>query len=125
VDSVMRNGRGMTEREPLWKYGTEREAVTAKRDKRQRFVKRRQCRQIVYRREGMKCQRCGKQTKLPRECWPGDPDMAHVNEPEGRGNVDYTNLDNCELVCGECHMPNGEHAPTVERMQQIRARTKR
>lgn len=103
----------------------ERRAVEKKRDKRQRFLARRQCREIVYRRERMICQRCGKLTKHPRECYPLDPDMAHVNEPERRsGGADETNPDACELVCGACHFPNGEHAPTVERMEQIKARTR-
>jgi hypothetical protein len=93
----------------LWKYGTERTATTKKQDKRQRFTARRQCREIVYRRERMTCQVCTKQCKHPRECWPGDPDMAHVHEPEGRGNVDYTDPDRCELWCGSCHMPKGVH----------------
>ena len=87
----------------------ERRAVTKKREQRQRFLSRRQCRELVYRRERMKCQRCGKLTKHPRECYPTDPDMAHVHEPEGRGNVDYTNPDACELLCQACHMPNGVH----------------
>lgn len=103
----------------------ERRAVVKKRTDRQRKLSRAQCREIVYNRESMRCQRCGKRCKPWNEAYPGDPDMAHVNEPELRSKgADATNPDECELVCGACHMPNGEHAPTVERMQQIRARKK-
>lgn len=112
--------------EPLWKYGTPRTATKDKAAKRQRYLDRRQVRELVYRRESMVCERCTKQCKHPRECWPGDPDMAHVNEkvPRSLGG-DPLDLDNVELVCGACHLLNGEHAPTVERMRQIQARTTR
>lgn len=104
----------------------ERMAVKKKQAKRQRFLSRRACRQIVYTRERMICQRCGKRTKLPNECYPGDPDMAHVNEttPRSKGG-DPLNPDACELVCGGCHMPNGEHAPTKARMERLKALRKR
>lgn len=98
----------------------ERRAAVKKKEKRQRFLDRRRCREAVYRREQMKCQRCGKVTKHPRECYPTDPDMAHVHEPEGRRYVDYTNPDNCELLCAACHMPNGQHAPTAQRVKLTR-----
>lgn len=109
---------------PLWKYGTERKATTAKRNTRQRGRDRALCREAVYRRERMKCQRCGVTTLHPRDCWQGDPKRAHVHEPEGRARVDFTKPENCQLLCGACHMPRGIHAPTVERMRAIQSRTK-
>lgn len=90
--------------EPLWKYGTERTATKAKKETRQRFVERTKCREIVYRREKMTCQDCTKQCKHPRECWPGDPDMAHVHEEPPRSiGGDPLNPDDCRLLCGACH----------------------
>lgn len=85
-------------------------AVEKKQAERQRFLKRRQCREIVYRRERMICQRCGKKTKLPKECYPTDPDMAHVHEtvPRSLGG-DPLDPAQCELVCQECHLPQGVH----------------
>lgn len=100
----------------------QRKAALKKVAKRQRFLARRQVREIVYRRERMKCQRCGKLTKLPKECYPLDPDMAHVNEmnPRSTGG-DALNPDECELVCGGCHFVDGAHAPTRERMERLKA----
>lgn len=88
----------------------ERRAVTKKLATRQRFVLRRQCREIVYRREQMRCQRCGKRTKHPRECYPGDPDMAHVHEIVARSRGGSAlEPENCQLLCGACHLPPDGH----------------
>lgn len=104
----------------------ERKAAGDKRGARQKFVARRQCRHIVYRRENMTCQRCGLKLKSPRECYPTDPQFPHVNEIVLRSKGgDPLDPDNCELLCGACHMPNGEHAPTAERMRTIQQRTRR
>lgn len=99
-------------------------AKTKRREKRLRFLARRKCREAVYQREQWRCQRCGKLTKAPEDCsWGGDPDMAHVNEPDLKsGGADQFNPDECELVCGACHFPGGQHAPTPERMRTIQQR---
>jgi 5-methylcytosine-specific restriction endonuclease McrA len=51
---------------------------------------------------------------------PWRDERAHVNErvPKSLGGSPY-DPDNCELTCRGCHMPNGRHAPTVERMRKI------
>lgn len=104
----------------------ERRCFKKNREKAKRKLTRGQVLEIVYRREHMFCERCGVRTRRFKDCtWEGDPRMAHVNEivPRSKGG-DPLNPDNCELTCARCHMPNGEHAPTPERMKQIQARTK-
>ena len=102
----------------------ERRRVLKRRAKRQQHLTRAQCRQIVYRRERMMCQRC--QRKLSLDVYPPDPRFPHVNEkvPRSKGG-DPLDPDNQELLCGTCHLPGGQHAPTVARMHQIQARLKR
>lgn len=107
----------------------ERRRYVKNREKRKKTLTRAQAREAVYRREKMVCERCKRRTKRPNKCsWEGDPAMAHVNEraprSKGRKTGSATDLKNLELVCGGCHLPNGEHAPTPERMQKIRARMK-
>lgn len=91
-----------------------------RRQQRQRTLSRRQCRLAVYQREHMRCQRCSRAVTL--DCWPGAPQRAHVNElvPRSAGGSPV-DVDNLELCCGSCHMPNGWHAPTPERMQRLLA----
>ena len=99
----------------------ERRQFAKNRQKGRRKLTRSQVQEIVYRREKMLCERCGVRTKRFRDCtWEGDPRMAHVNErnPRSKGG-NPLDPDECELVCQGCHMPNGRHAPTVERMRRI------
>lgn len=108
--------------EPNWK--PERRRYVKNRLKARNKLTRGQVRELVYRRERMFCQRCKRRTRRPNECtWEGDPLMAHVNElvPRSRGG-DPLDSENCELTCQACHMPNGQHAPTAERMKAIRQR---
>jgi 5-methylcytosine-specific restriction endonuclease McrA len=101
------------------KWEMPRRAVVKKQAKRQRYLERRKVREIVYRREAMTCQRCGKKCKHPRECYAGDPDRAEVNEPDLRSlGADPLDPTQCELVCHQCHFsgPSGAHAPTADRM---------
>lgn len=102
-----------------------RKRVKARR-KRQDSKARAICREIVYAREQMACERCGLPARRPEDCyWEGDPWMAHINErlPRSRGG-DPTNPDHCELVHQMCHMPNGRHAPTPERLAILTGRQK-
>jgi 5-methylcytosine-specific restriction endonuclease McrA len=94
-----------------------RAKVKARHD-RQLEAARRRCVEVVFRRERGRCQRCGFVVRF--DVHPVDPRRAHVNEtiPRSRGG-DPTNPDHCELLCVECHMPNGRHAPTAERLQKI------
>lgn len=104
----------------------ERRCYVKNRERGKKKLTRRQVIEQVYRDKKMTCERCGVRVKRPSECtWEGDPRMAHVNEkvPRSLGG-DPLDLSNLELTCQGCHQPNGEHAPTVERMQQIQARTK-
>jgi 5-methylcytosine-specific restriction endonuclease McrA len=96
------------------------------RKKRQAHGLRKACREAVYARERMICQRCGIKARHPAESfWEGDPFMAHVNEivPRSKGG-DPLDPDNCELVHQMCHMPNGMHAPTAERQAILEGRAK-
>lgn len=89
------------------------------RKKRNAIKSRKACREFVYARERMICQRCHIPARHPDDCyWEGDPFMAQVNEivPRSKGG-DPLDPDNCELVHQMCHMPNGQHAPTQERME--------
>lgn len=107
----------------------ERLAVAKRRARSERRRTRAQVREIVYRRERMRCERCHKKVKRWNEAYPTDPDMGHVNErvPRSAGG-DPLDPDNCELACGACHMPNNEHAPTPARqarLTEIRSEAKR
>jgi 5-methylcytosine-specific restriction endonuclease McrA len=96
------------------------------RKKRKAIKSRKACREFVYEREQMLCQRCGWRTRKPSDCyWTGDPHMAHINErvPRSLGG-NPLDPDNCELVCMSCHMPNGQHAPTAERLAILTGRQK-
>jgi 5-methylcytosine-specific restriction endonuclease McrA len=79
---------------------------------------RKRCREIVYARECMRCQRCRRQCSLEAPEWADN--FPHVNEtvPRSRGG-NPTNPDHCELICRECHFPNGQHAPTAERQARL------
>jgi 5-methylcytosine-specific restriction endonuclease McrA len=104
----------------------ERRSTTKRRAERQWAIRRRICRDAVYAREQMICQRCGTLTKHPADCHEADPERAHVNEPGMRSKgADSTNPDECELVHQKCHMPGGQHAPTVERMRTIQKRLRK
>jgi 5-methylcytosine-specific restriction endonuclease McrA len=102
----------------------ERRSRVKKRAARVKALTRAQCRQIVFLREHSRCQRCKR--KVTDDCWAWEECRAHVNElvPRSRGGspLDVANL---ELLCRECHLPGGQHAPTPERLAQIRGRTKR
>jgi 5-methylcytosine-specific restriction endonuclease McrA len=80
---------------------------------------RRQCVEIVWRREHSRCERCGRTVLRKTECYPWQDEAGHVNEliPKSRGG-DPTDPANCELVCRACHFggPSGAHAPRKERM---------
>lgn len=101
-----------------------RRRVLKKQAERRKGLSRAQCRQVVYRRERMRCQRCGRQLTL--DAYPWQDECPHVNEivPRSKGG-DPCDPENCELCCGKCHMPGGQHAPTVERMRQIQKRLKK
>ncbi len=101
----------------------ERRSKTARRQERVRKLTRAQCRAAVILREKGLCQRCGR--AVTDDCWPWQDERAQVNEelPRSRGG-DPLNPDDCTLLCLPCHLPGGQHAPTPERLAQIRARTK-
>lgn len=104
----------------------ERRRYVKNRERLKRKLTRTQVREIVYRRERMRCQRCDRYVKRPKDCtWEGDPAMAHVNErvPRSKGG-DPLDPDNCELVCQGCHLPDGQHAPTPERMRKLQRKRK-
>lgn len=73
------------------------------RAKRQRTLSRRQCREVVYEREHMRCQRCSRAVSL--SCHFAAPERAHVHEvvPRSLGG-DPCSPANCLLVCKRCHM---------------------
>jgi 5-methylcytosine-specific restriction endonuclease McrA len=98
----------------------ERRSAVKKRQAKVRRLSRAQCRDIVFRREHGKCQRCGR--AVTYDCWPWEPQRAHVNElvPRSKGG-DPRDPDGCELCCRECHLPNGQHAPTPERLKKLKA----
>lgn len=75
-----------------------------------------QCCAVVFTRAGGRCQRCGR--IVSTTAWEGDVRRAHVNEmvPRSRGG-DPTNPDHCELLCQGCHLPDGVHTPTAERLR--------
>lgn len=74
-----------------------------------------ECRAAVFRRECGICQRCGVRVRDELPKW--HLQRAHVNEivPRSKGGSP-TDPANCELLCQGCHMPNGRHAPTADRM---------
>lgn len=104
-----------------------RRSVVKRKAKAVRKLTRAQCVQIVYRRERMRCQRC--RLKLSLDTYPPDRMYPQVNEmvPKSQGGspCDVSNL---ELLCGRCHQPRGEHAPTkarMDRLNQLAAKAKR
>jgi 5-methylcytosine-specific restriction endonuclease McrA len=96
----------------------QRHSAVKRKAKAVRRLSRAQCVRKVYMRERMHCQRC--RFALSLECYPPDPRYPHVNEmvPRSKGG-DPCDPDNCELLCGDCHMPRGEHAPTKARMDKL------
>lgn len=80
---------------------------------------RKRCREVVYARDFMRCQRCRRQVSIDVPTWADN--FAHVNEivPKSRGGS-ATDPANCELLCRGCHLPNGRHAPTAERMARLK-----
>lgn len=102
----------------------ERRSAVKKRVWRERKLSRAQCRARVFLRAKSKCERCGR--AVTDDCWPWEPQRAHVNEkvPRSRGGSPY-DPENCELLCQGCHLPNGQHAPTAERMRKIQARSRK
>lgn len=96
----------------------ERRSVVKKRKVRPQRLSRAKCRAIVFLREKDRCERCKR--KVTDDCWPWQPERAHVNEkvPRSLGGSPY-DPDNCELLCRECHMPGGQHAPTAARMKKL------
>lgn len=103
----------------FWK--PERRSKAKRCTKQKLRLSRRQCREIVYRRERWHCERCNREVTL--DCWPWEPQRAHVNErvPRSLGGSPY-DPDNCELLCKNCHLPGGQHAPTAERMKALKRR---
>jgi 5-methylcytosine-specific restriction endonuclease McrA len=99
----------------------ERRAKTTRRRTRQRRQTRAEVRRIVFLRERGHCQRCGRRVRVDVEAWR--PDRAHVNErvPRSRGGSPF-DPENCELLCRDCHLPGGRHAPTAERQQAVTTR---
>lgn len=97
----------------------ESRAKVKARGRRQIEKRRKACREFVYIRECMRCQRCRRQVSIDVPEWA--PNRAHVNEmiPRSQGG-DPCDPENCELLCQECHMPNGQHAPTAERMARLK-----
>ena len=111
-----------------WGYGKaqpkpERRSKAKKRQEREQRLSRRQCRAIVFARAKGRCERCGRQVTDDTEPWRDE--RAHVNEkvPRSKGGSPY-DPDNGELLCRPCHLPHGQHAPTKERLEQIRRRTR-
>ncbi len=103
---------------PARRSAVKRKAAQAK------LLSRVQCRLLVLRRAGWKCERC--QRPITDDCWPHEDQRAHVNEKVPRslgGNP--MDPDNGEALCRKCHLPGGEHAPTAERMRQIQARLRK
>lgn len=96
----------------------ERRRVAKKRAQRQKGLTRSQARAFVYRRERWRCERCKRLLTL--DVYPPNPAFPHVNEkvPRSRGG-DPCDVENLELLCGPCHMPHGQHAPTAERMRKL------
>lgn len=80
---------------------------------------RKRCRETVYERDGWQCQRCLRRVSIDVPTWAAN--FAHVNEiiPRSRGGS-AVDPDNCELLCRECHLPNGQHASTAERMARLK-----
>lgn len=107
-----------------WGYGEpcpkpERRSRLKKRKERKQRLSRAQCRAIVFANAKNRCERCGRQVTDDTEPWRDE--RAHVNETVPRSkdrNAPYK-PECCELLCRRCHLPNGRHAPTKERMEQI------
>lgn len=91
--------------------------------KARQFAKARKvCRMIVLERAVWRCERCG--CRISDDVPEWHRQRAHVNERTLRsGGADPTNPDHCEALCQNCHLPNGQHAPTAERMQRLRKKT--
>lgn len=98
-----------------------RKAKTRKAE-RTRALSRSQVRDIVFRRERGKCQRCRRDVSF--DVYPWKDERAQVNENPPR-SLGGNPLDpaQCELTCRKCHFggPSGAHAPTAERMAKPRA----
>lgn len=108
--------------QPALAKGETRKQMKARADR--AFIKARlAARLAVYQREQMRCQRCSIRVRLDVPEWAHN--RAHVNEtvPRSKGG-DPTNPDHCELVCRSCHLPNGQHAPTPERLAILTGQAK-
>jgi hypothetical protein len=79
-----------------------------------------ECCTVVARRAMGRCERCGHRASRRFPMWHRS--RAHVNEkvPRSKGG-DPTDPSNCEWLCQACHMPDGQHAPTKERMERLRS----
>jgi 5-methylcytosine-specific restriction endonuclease McrA len=91
---------------------------TQAREKRHAARERKEARRLVFLRANDCCERCAVYVSDDvSECHPM---RAHVNEklPKSRGGS-ATDLDNLELLCRLCHLPNGQHAPTAARQAFI------
>jgi 5-methylcytosine-specific restriction endonuclease McrA len=96
---------------------------TPKKPKRRRIVRgstgltRAQCIAVVFNRARGRCERCHRPVSFV--VWEGAINRAHVNEPRRRsGGADPRNPEHCELLCQGCHMPDGVHTPTAERLRR-------
>lgn len=78
-----------------------------------------QCRAEVFARAHSHCQRCGRYVSDRFPEWHSQRAAVNETVPRSRGG-DPTDPNNCELLCRDCHMPGGRHAPTPERMQALR-----
>jgi 5-methylcytosine-specific restriction endonuclease McrA len=97
-----------------------RRKVKARADR--KFAKHRNsCRKAVFARANGCCERCWKVVSDDLPEWHAQRAAVNEKVPRSLGGsaVDMANL---ELLCQACHMPNGRHAPTAERMRKIQER---
>jgi 5-methylcytosine-specific restriction endonuclease McrA len=96
----------------------ERHAKVKRQAARKQAVSWTACKAFVFAREYGLCQRCKRMVSYDVD--PCDDRRAHANhiKPLSLGGA-KCDPDNVELLCIKCHLPNGQHAPTPERMRFI------
>jgi len=74
------------------------------------------CCAVVFARARGRCERCGIPVSYALPPWHRR--RAQVNErvPRSRGG-DPRDPDACELLCRDCHLPDGRHMPTLARLR--------